>query len=737
MKKLIVSVLALAMLTAPLVSCSAPSDNAATASADTTAVYEDFLCENLAEMPDTLVLGDANTASGYGVDMADFSDDGFFTRAMGGEVLIFAKTDEGLDRGVRDFVKCGNTDAYTKTYGEGYRVKCLTIAGNDISEYAIIYDSDDYNGNIKLAAEELCAYIEKTCGAVIPYYTDTEFAALEEKPARTVTLTVDYPALGNEAFRIEVAEDGDMTVFGGRVRGCIYGVYDLLEENVGWRFFRDVYLWGDDTKGTLEYLYEAEHIDLTSEINRTEEPFFDSRRMDNLYYGYKQPGGTDLNYQPKKKIAENWYSGHGLNQVDYTGTSFEDESGQPCLTDEEVLEAIDAHVIKHVEVHTAAGEMPGRDLLGLSLGQYDSTEGYCKCVDCLKVVQEEGSAAGLYVRTANRAAQLLEEIGYGELHVNILAYCQTSIPPKKTMPLDNVRVAFCFYVVGDVDVCTAHTLDGKNCTETGYRQSSNKLLAERFEGWSEICTPGTIDVWYYPFHDGNVIASAPMVLNLYDDIKYLHDHGVTGIINTVLGGASQFSTLVEYLLNRICWEFPESYEEFLDMIYEWLWLTYGDGADYIYDYIMEYEKLGKKVPCYTPFYHDASPLLYVNRGDMMARLPYFSDLFENALRLANTSDQADRVEILEAGMLFLGVSVSYDGKYTNGTAEEREYLAEKYTRLHELCVKHDIWIVSSIGGMLNGNGIVFVPSELNLEESPIMWYNRAVNKDSNSELHGG
>jgi len=727
MKKLTALILAAFMAISSFVACAAEPATSATTSAETD--YTAYLLENVADAPDTLVVGDADTALEHGIDMSDFEDEGFFTRATDGEVLIFGKTEAGIDRGVRDFVKYGNNDAYTKTYGEGYRVKRLTIAGNDISEYVIVYDSDDYNGNIKLAATELSAYIEKTCGATLSYYTDVEFAELEIKPSRTITLTVDYPALGNEAFRIDIADDGNMTIFGGRVYGCIYGVYDLLEDSMGWRFFRDVHMWGEESKGTMEYLYEAEHLDLTPEINRTEEPVFDSRRMDNIYsshftlYPNYHPDRTLLNYNLKERISEKWWSGHGLYRVDWTGTSFQGEpSDQPCLTDEGILERIDEHVVQYVESQIAAGQVPGRDFFGISLGQYDGLSGYCKCQSCMKVVAEEGSAAGLYVRMANRAAQLLKDMGYGELHINILAYVETSTPPKKTMPLDNVRVAYCFYVVGDVDVCTAHTIDGKNCVRTADRMSSNKILAERFEKWAEYCSPGTIDVWYYPMHDGNVIIPAPMILNLYEDIKYLRDHGVTGIINTTQGSASQFSTIIEYLLNELCWEIPETYEEFLGLIREWLWLTYGDGADLVYDYIMDYEKLGKKVGCYTPFYHSTSPLLYINRGDIIARMDHYSELLQEAYRLANTSDQADRIEILEAGVLFLGVSLSYNAKYVNGTAEEKELLIEKYTRLHRIATEHNIWIFSGISGMLYGTNITYAPEELDLDENPIMWF---------------
>lgn len=728
MKKRISFALAAFMIASSLAACAVNPTASVTASDDAAAKYAAFLEERLDVMPDTFVIGDSKTATEHGVDMTDFEDEGFFTRATDGEVLIFGKTDAGIDRAVRDFVKYGNSDAYSKTYGEGYRVEKLTIAGNDISEYAIIYDSVNQSGTEEsvFPAEQLSMYIEMTCGAKLPYYTDVEFAALEEKPARTITLTVDYPALGNEAFRIEVCEDGNLTIFGGRNRGCIYGVYDLLED-IGWRFFDDILQTNTSytTKGSgFEYLYEADHVDLTSDINRLEEPLFKSRRMDcgNSYKGYNGGNsyggnsgyGADLYnyYSYKHKIGQNWFSGHGLSRVERFWAPFEEsDQFQPCLTNELNIEKIFGYYIHHVESLTAAGHVPGRDFYEVSVGQLDGSNGFCKCESCLKVVAEEGSSSALYIRLANELSQTLTDMGYEDIPVSFLAYCETSKPPTKLKPLPNVRVAFCYYVLQDMDACNAHTLDGKDCSATSY--SSNKKVSERFEVWEEVCPYGNIDVWYYPFHDGNAITGAPMVLNLYEDMKYLSEHGVGAIINTASGSSSQYGYLIEYLLNKICWQLPESYEAFLEMIREWLWLNYGDGADLLYDYLLKYEEIGKNADCYTTYYKRTSPLVYVRQSEMLTHFPYFCDLFDEARRLANTSVEEERIEHMEAGMLFLGVSHAYDDWYVNGTAEEKEFITEKYKRLHELCTKYNLRIFDNSG---------FAPEELDLEENPIMWY---------------
>ena len=227
MKKLLSIIMCALMLVSALASCAPAKSDSQSSSADETAKYTAYLDEHLESTPErkpaSLVIETAENSEAYGVDMTAFSDDGYLTRAEYGEVVILGKTGTGLDRAVRDYVKNGNPDDYFTVYGEGYRVKKLTIAGNDISEYAVIRDDNADECNT-FASSELVSYIEKTCGAVLPEYTASEYAAASDKPTRTITLTVDYPALGDEAFRIEIGGDGNITIAGGRYRGGGYRV---------------------------------------------------------------------------------------------------------------------------------------------------------------------------------------------------------------------------------------------------------------------------------------------------------------------------------------------------------------------------------------------------------------------------------------------------------------------------------------------------------------------------------
>ncbi|MBQ7712921.1 MAG: hypothetical protein IJT69_03790, partial [Clostridia bacterium] len=63
-------------------------------------------------------------------------------------------------------------------------------------------------------------------------------------------------------------EDGTLAINGGIWRGELYGVWDFLEEDIGWRFLGAAFIPSDKR----EYLYESDYLDITSAIDRTETP---------------------------------------------------------------------------------------------------------------------------------------------------------------------------------------------------------------------------------------------------------------------------------------------------------------------------------------------------------------------------------------------------------------------------------------------------------------------------------
>ena len=137
-----------------------------------------------------IFLATSDDADRFGIDTSSLRDEGYVIRRNGGDTVILGSTEDGLDRGVRYFANyCADQDEIDVTYGEGFRVKKLTIAGRDISEYSIYLfpDADECH---TFAAQELRKYIGLACG----YYPNI----VSEKRDLMIVLErlLDDPTLG-------------------------------------------------------------------------------------------------------------------------------------------------------------------------------------------------------------------------------------------------------------------------------------------------------------------------------------------------------------------------------------------------------------------------------------------------------------------------------------------------------------------------------------------------------------
>ena len=135
--------------------CSVPAENDTEkiySTSSAVSVYSEWLKNRLTAdgryTDDTgFIIGNAETAESYDVDVSGLSDEGFIIRRTSGEdtTLIFAKTNDGVDRGVRYYANyCSDEGELSVVKDEGYRIGKITIADADLSEYVIVNtDPDD------------------------------------------------------------------------------------------------------------------------------------------------------------------------------------------------------------------------------------------------------------------------------------------------------------------------------------------------------------------------------------------------------------------------------------------------------------------------------------------------------------------------------------------------------------------------------------------------------------------
>ncbi|MBE6709134.1 MAG: DUF4838 domain-containing protein [Ruminococcaceae bacterium] len=689
MKKLLSFTLASLVLLS-VVSCgkTEPAKISSTASAGAEK-YVTLFEERVDTMPDSLVLAMGADAAAYGVDVSAFADDeGYTVRAADGDVVILGKTSAGIDRGVRHFTVYGNYDNYNFTYGEDHKIKKLTVMDRPIENFAIVIP-DDADDAMRYASEELEKYTCLATGVTLPVYTVSDYANDADAPSRKIELMIDYPTHGDEGFAIDVKDDGDIDIICGRYRGGIYGVYGLLRD-MGWRFFLD----------GSEYVYESDLVNITEECDRTEASAIPNRYSTASAYNNRvgiHNGGYGM-YGLVPKAC------HGLqsHKIDWQG-SYPGFSGydQPCYSDEGVLQAIEDHFRGYIEDRLAAGAVPGRDFCHIDVSQFDTApSAFCGCRDCLEIMEEDGTQSGIVLRMTNRMADMAAEYS-PEINALMLAYSGTNKPPKVTVPRDNVRIAYCFYIGADTGyICSNHNINDTDCPR-------NISYYEEFEGWKEICGEDTLQVWYYSFNCQEIACQIPCFDVAYGDIRYLTDSDIDcimlceeynndNILVTLMGELSRNGDITE--------------EKYRDMVREYFGLYYGAGGEYVLECIDILQKSADMKGCFTNFDDRLKDKL--DYSYIAANSEYIYGLFDKALKYAETEEIAEHIEVTKARIMYVCINATHESDYVNGTAEDRALFEERYTDMHRLFKKHSILVFDNYATKL------YAPDEIDFTKTP-------------------
>ncbi len=523
----------------------------------------DVVDDGAAAKDKEIVIG--KTSRGDKIDTADITGNGYEIAVSGGRVFIGSADADGLYRGAVNLANActsGDDVRFTEKSAERvpfeYPVGKLTINGNDISKYQILYPAGASEQTM-IGVNDLVEYIEKACGVKVPAKEGTkgDFAIIIEEK------TVKADGAGDDCDTFKVKNEGNsIRLTGDAARGAMYACYDLLEK-IGCRFLTPTY----------EYVIESDEVDLAG-FDYVEFSPFRNRRI----YAHTFNASKDM--KNKLRDVEGLpYTGNNCHTFDGLDGDASSHESQPCLTDETVyqrmLEGIRALLAKNPDARL------------ISVSQNDNMN-YCDCDNCMASYKKyshdpddptAGGTAGNMIEFVNRIVSDIEK-DYPNVYVHTFAYQYTQHAPKGIVPDEKVVVQLC-----SIECCFTHPLSGSESV----CNAANAPFSKDINDWANLAT--TLFIWDY---NNNFAYRATPFPNLSYEIlagnmRLFADSKVDGLFlqgNASMGNNGEFDFLRWYLLAKLAWDPYMSEEEYYTHMEEFMRGFYGDGWKKVYDSIM-------------------------------------------------------------------------------------------------------------------------------------------------------
>jgi hypothetical protein len=518
----------------------------------------------------------------------------------------------------------------------------LTLADKGQSPYRIVIPANAIPSE-RYAAEELQRYLERISGAKLPILTDAE------KPvAREIVLgdnahlgrargKIDFARLGPDGFVLR-EEGRRLIIAGGRPRGTWNGVYTLLEEQLGVRWFTP----------ELEVVPKRDRVRLRK-LEETKIPVLENRdvfwrqfmrnadfaarhRVNGQHYGLKEKhGGPFTVYHPfvhsfDGLVPPELFKDHPEYFPLIKG---ERKSGyvQRCLSNPDVLRLSIERVRQWIK------ERPDANIISVS---QNDTFNNCQCEQCKAVDDAEGSPAGSLLKFVNAVAAAIEP-DHPNIRIDTLAYQYTRKPPKTIRPRHNVIVRLC-----SIECCFAHPLESCPARE-------NVRFREDIVAWGPVAP--LIYVWDYTTDFGHYIQPFPNFDVLQSNVRFFVKHGVKSLFeqgNYSGGGGGEMEPLRAYLLAKLLWnpdtDVPRHLQEFTDAYY-------GKAAPKIRAYL---EVIHRPVRQDGKHIHifDRPTASYLNEEALTAG----EQLLDEAEKLAENDDVRFRVQVARLPVWYVKIA---------------------------------------------------------------------------------
>jgi hypothetical protein len=462
----------------------------------------------------------------------------------------------------------------------------LVLAENGQSAYRIVL-AQDASPSTRHAAEELQQFLRQMTGAELPLVADSEPLGQHEivlgdsAHRQQLNVDIDFAALGPEGYVIRTV-GSHLVIAGGRERGILYGVYGLLEDHFGCRWFTPTV----SRVPSYRRLALAELDERQVPVLEYREPFtydcFDgdwcarnrmnssNGRLEARHGGKVSFGRGFFVHTFERLVAPDRYFDEHPEYFSLVDGQRRKERSQLCCTHEDVIRLCTEGI------RQAMRDQPDATVFSVSQNDWDN---HCECENCQVLATREESQMAPVLQLVNRVAEAVEREFPGKI-VETLAYQWTRRAPKTLRPRPNVVVRLC-----SIECCFAHPL--ATCDS-----EANRRFREDAEAWAKV--GNRLWVWDYVTDFRNYLLPFPNQRVRRENIRFFVRHNVKGIFeqDTYNSPHSELAELGGYLTAKFLWN-PDYDEE--TAIDEFLAGYYERAADPIRAYLnMIHDKVARE-----------------------------------------------------------------------------------------------------------------------------------------------
>lgn len=459
----------------------------------------------------------------------------------------------------------------------------LTLAKDGETAYSIVI-STTASPSTSHAAEELQHFLNQISSVSIPIVHDSEplvgqaILLGDSKHLRAIAPDLDLTPLGEEGYLLRTAGP-HLIIAGGALRGNLYGVYALLEEHLGCRWFtpevsripaRDSLVLPVLNESYVPVL-EAREVGI---MDCYDADWAARNRINSNAAKLTEKHGGRIVWGERMFVhtfdrlvpPDEYFDEHPEYFALVNGKRLKEKT-QLCTTNEEVVQLVIDRVRKAMRTqHEPGSEFYNARYFSVSQNDWRN---YCECDSCQALAEQEDAAIAPILYLVNRVAEAIEE-EFPQNAIETLAYQGTRKAPRNMRPRPNVIIR-----LAGIECCFSHPLE----TCDGER---NPLFVEDVKAWSKAAD--RLWIWDYSTAFWPYQTPFPNRHVLQPNLKFFLRHNVRGIFmnDTFSTLHGEFSQLDGYLQAKLLWN-PD-YDVELAMT-EFLQAVYGDAATPIRRYI--------------------------------------------------------------------------------------------------------------------------------------------------------